>query len=61
MKSRSRLTVCLLAILIASCANTSATECSWVRLIQTSGSDVLTQGTKRQIVKHNRKVEEFCR
>ena len=61
MKSTSMWTVCLLAILTASCANTSATECSWVRLIQPSGNDVLTDGTKRQIVKHNEKVEEFCR
>lgn len=55
------LSVCLTLILTTSCGTTPATDCAWARLIQPSKQDVLTRGTKVQIVAHNRSVREFCR
>lgn len=64
--SAGRLTKALLALVLASlmsgCANTSATDgCSWVSLILWSRHDVLTEGTKQQLLAHNEAVEKFCR
>lgn len=48
-------------LLVSGCIHGTADECAWVRVIMPSTADVLTDGTKRQIVKHNLKVGEFCR
>jgi len=56
------LLVCLTLSSIASCAATPAPgECTWAALILVSPRDVLTRGTREQIVVHNRQVERFCR
>ena len=47
--------------LTASCSAPSGDGCAWVAAIQPDRADVLTDGTKRQIVAHNRAVERFCR
>jgi hypothetical protein len=60
---KAKLLVCLLAISISGCAtNGRATDtaCSWVRPIMISREDVLTEGTKRQIVSHNETWELVC-
>ena len=54
-------TVCLLGILMSACANSGANECSWVRVITLDQADVLSQPTKRRVLSHNLKVQDFCR
>lgn len=36
------------------------TSCSWAKVILVSSKDVLTDGTARQLVAHNRLVEKNC-
>lgn len=62
MRYARRLLVCLTLSSMASCAATPApSECAWAALILVSPRDVLTRGTREQIVAHNRQVERFCR
>ena len=43
------------------CTSTVAIDsCSWVRIITVSKEDVFTDQTAREILAHNRKVEETC-
>lgn len=47
------LTISLIATLISGCATNKALNCAGWRAIHPSRSDVLTRGTKEQIVAHN--------
>lgn len=47
----------LLAVTLAGCATD---PCDWAQPILPSSTDVLTDGTKRQITAHNEKGERFC-
>lgn len=46
---------------LSGCATDKWVDCSAVDLIKPSRADVLTRGTKEQIVKHNTWVEANCR
>ena len=48
-------------IFIASCTETVASDCAWVKRITVNAEDQITRPTAEQIVAHNRKVGEFCR
>lgn len=48
-------------MLSASGCGTKWVDCSAVDVIKPSRSDVLTRGTKEQIVQHNTWVEANCR
>lgn len=37
-----------------------ATDCDWAGPIRPSAADVLTDGTARQILTHNKKGAQFC-
>lgn len=55
------LLACLTMLFIASCTETVASDCAWVKRIVVNDEDRITRPTARQIVAHNRKVVEFCR
>lgn len=48
-------------LLAGGCGINRIIDCSAVDLIKPSRADVLTRGTKEQIVKHNTWVEANCR
>lgn len=48
-------------LLASGCATNKFVDCSAVDVIKPSRADVLTRGTKEQIVNHNLWVEENCR
>lgn len=52
----------MMLVLTPSCASTNAInpECLWAEIIATSKDDVLTRGTKEQIVRHNQLFERRC-
>ena len=62
------LSVCLMTMLIASCAKTLPapvvvdTACNWVRIIYLTDHDidVLDKQTKRDILAHNKAVQANC-
>jgi len=68
--SRMKLIVLTLAMLLTSCAATTPeirtetkvidTSCSWVKVINISMSDQISDGTARQILAHNRQVTKNC-
>ena len=51
----------LMMIFIASCTETVAGDCTWVKRITVNAEDQITRSTAEQIVAYNRKVGEFCR
>ncbi len=62
------LSVCLMTMLIASCAKTLPapvvvdTACNWVRIIYLTDHDidVMDKQTKRDILAHNKSVQANC-
>ncbi len=58
MRLTSATVLCLTLMLIAGCS-ASGSECAWVKTIQADPAD--TMATKRQVLDHNDKVNEFCR
>lgn len=60
---KMRLLACLTAALLTSCATSGLgtdTGCLWTSTIYISKADVLTDGTARQLLGHNRAREANC-
>lgn len=50
----------LIVVLTSGCVTGTADECAWARPILPSAADVLTRGTKEQIVAHNEAGAALC-
>jgi hypothetical protein len=59
-----KLSVCLMAMLLAGCATTGVVTnnyCDVTKPIYVSKSDVFTDGTARQILEHNETWKRICK
>lgn len=63
---KSKPIVCLMALLLTGCVTPGPetkivdTACAWTKPIYVSKSDILTDGTARQIVAHNETGAAIC-
>jgi hypothetical protein len=57
-KSKQRFLALTILTLTSACAGGTETSCLWVKAIRPSHQDVLTKGTKQQIVTHNETLEK---
>lgn len=66
MKPKTTLLACLLVTLLTACTTSGPeiklvdTGCDWTRAIYVSRSDILTDGTARQILAHNETGKKRC-